>query len=99
MLLNSYRHQTTNNFNKLLDLKGAENTSMITAPIFLVLRIYIGPTRLLENSVSNAKFGANKRFRTGSTSLDWDDSTKIEEIIAMDKDDEDEKEDFREKNR
>lgn len=40
--LDSYQYQITNNFKKLLDLKGEENTSMITVPILLVFRIHIG---------------------------------------------------------
>ncbi len=99
MSSDSYRHQTTNNFEKLLDLKDAENTSMITAPIFQILRMHIGPTRLLEDSAPNTEFSANRRFRTRSTGLNWYDNTKIEEAIAIDKDDEDKKEDPRGRNR
>lgn len=64
---------------------------MIIAPIFLVLCMHIGPIELLENSALNAKFSANRRFHIGSTSLDWDDSTKIKKVITIDKDDKDEK--------
>ncbi len=94
----SYRYQITNDFAKLLDLEGKENNSMITAPILLVLRIHIGPTRFLEDSAPNAEFDADGRLRIGSTSLDWDDSVVAEAIAAVE-DDKDEEEDPREKNR
>ncbi len=88
-----YRLQTTNNFKKLLDLEESENTSIITVPIFLVLYMHIRPTRLLEDSAPNAKFDANGKLRTVSTSLDGDDSAKIQKAIAVDKDNQDKKED------
>ncbi len=65
--LDSYHPQTTNDFEKLLDLEGKENTSMITAPILLVLHMHIGPTRFLEDGAPNAEFDADGRLRTGST--------------------------------
>ncbi len=98
VLSNSYRHQTTNDFEKLLDLEGKENTSMITAPILLVLRMHIGPTRFLEDGALNAEFDADGRLRIGSTGLDLDDSA-VAEAIAMVEDDKDEEKDPREKNR
>ncbi len=61
--------------------------------------MHIGLTRLLENSIPNAKFDADKRFCTRFTGFDWDYSTKIEEAIVANKDDKDEKADFQEKNR
>ncbi len=84
----SYRHQTTNDFEKLLDLEGKENTSMIIAPIFLVFRMHIGPTRFLEDGAPNAEFDADGRLRTGSISLDWDDNAVAKDIAAVE-DDED----------
>ncbi len=94
----SYRHQTTNDFEKLLDPEGKENTSMITAPILLVLRMHIGLTRFLEDGAPIAEFDADERLRTRSTGLDWDDSA-VGKAIAAVEDDEDEEEDPREKNR
>ncbi len=93
-----YRHQTTNNFEKLLDLEGQENTLMITASIFLVLCMYIEPTRFLEDGAPNAEFDIDRRLRTGSTGLDWDDIA-VAEAITMVEDNEDEEKDPREKNR
>ncbi len=94
----SYRHQTTNEFQKLLDLEGKENSSMITAPILLVLRMHIEPTRFLEDGAPNAKFDADGRLCTRFTGLDWDDNA-VAEAIATVEDDEDEEEDLWEKNR
>ncbi len=96
--LDNYRHQITNDFEKLLTLEGAENTLMITALIALVLRMHIEPTRLLEDSAPNVEFDAEGRFRLGSTGLDRDEKGKIERTIIVDEDDED-KEDPRKKNR
>ncbi len=93
VLLDSYRHQTTNDFEKLLDLEGRENTSKITAPILLVLRMHIGPTRFLEDGAPNAKFDADRKLYIGSIGWDWDDSAEIVEAIVAFKDDKDEKED------
>ncbi len=70
MSSDSYHHQSINNFEKLLDLENAENTSMIIAPILLVLHIHIGPTWFLEGGVPNAKFDVDKRLYIGSTGLD-----------------------------
>ncbi len=85
----SYRHQTTNNFKKLLDLEGKENTWIITAPILLVLYMHIEPMRFLDNGTPNTKFHADGRLCTGSTGLDWDDSI-VAEAIAVVEDNKDE---------
>ncbi len=94
----SYRYQTTNDFEKLLNLEDKKNTSMITVQILLVLRMHIGPTRFLEVGAPNAKYDADERLRTGFISLDWDDSAVAEAIAAVE-DNEDEEEDPLEKNR
>lgn len=70
ILSDSYRYQTTNNFKKFLDLKGQENTLMITATIFFVLYMYIGPTRFLEDVAPHAEFNADRRLCIGSICLD-----------------------------
>lgn len=98
MSSNNYRHQITDDFEKLLDLKGVENTKMIITPIFLVFHILIKPTRLLKNNAPNAKLNAEERLRPGSTGLNWDNSGKIEKAIVMDKNAKD-KEDLWERNR
>ncbi len=68
--LDSYHHQTTNDFEKFLDLEGKENISMITASIFLVLHMHIEPTRFLEDDAPNAEFDADRRLCAGFTCLD-----------------------------
>lgn len=67
---------------------------MITAPIFLVLHMHIRPIKLLKDGTLNVKFVVKEKLYIGSTSLNWDDSAKIKEIVAVDKDNKDEKKDF-----
>ena len=69
MPLDSYRYQTTNNFEKLLDQKGMENIMIITTSIFLVFCMYIRPTRFLKDGAPNAKFDVDKILHPGSTGL------------------------------
>ncbi len=71
---------------------------MITAPILLVLRMHIGPTRFLEDGAPNAEFDADGKLRTWSTGLDWDDSA-VPEAIAAVEDNKNEEEDPQEKNK
>lgn len=86
VLSDNYRYQITDDFEKPLDLKGVENTKMIITSILFIFHIHIKPTRLLKNSIPNAKFNAGERFRSRSTGLDWDNSSKIEKAIVMDED-------------
>ena len=66
---NSYHHQTTKNFEKLLDQESIEKTLKITISILLIFRMNIGLTRLLKDSASNTEFDADGRFRLESTGL------------------------------
>lgn len=70
MPLDIYRYQITNDFEKLLDLEGVENISMITSSILLVFCMHVGPNRLLENDAPNIKFDTEKRLCLGFTGLD-----------------------------
>lgn len=90
---NTYRHQTTNDFEKLLDLENNKNTSIIITPIFLVFYIYIGLTTFLEDSAPNTEFDIDKRFCPESIGLDCNDSA-IVEAIAVIEDDKDEERDL-----
>lgn len=72
---------------------------MIAGPIFLVICMHIESTRLLENGAFNLKFNKNRRLHIGFTSLDWNDSIKIEETIIMDKNDKDKVKDSWERNK
>lgn len=67
---NSYHYETNDNFEKLLDQEGAENTLMIALPILLVICMHIGPTKLLKDNTSNVEFDGDGRLRTVSTDLD-----------------------------
>lgn len=49
ILSNSFQHQITDNFNKLIKQDGNKNTVKIATPILLVIKMHIGPTRLLED--------------------------------------------------
>ena len=49
-----YRHQTTNDFEKLLEQEDAKNISKVATPILLTIGMHIGPTRLLEVGPPNA---------------------------------------------
>ncbi len=93
VLSNSYRHQTTYDFEKVFDLEGVENTSIITASIVWVFRMYIEPTRLLEDSALNTKFDADGKLCTGSIGWDQDDNAKIEKAITVGEDNKDKEED------
>lgn len=62
---------------------------MITVSILLILHMYIRPAKLLENGAPNAKFDADRIAHLRFNSLDWNNSNKIEEAIAMVKDDKD----------
>ncbi len=48
--------------------------------------MHIRPTRFLEDGAPNTEFDADGRLCIGSTGLDWDNSAKIAEAIAVDKD-------------
>ena len=61
--------------------------------------MHIEPLKFLENSVFNTKFDVDGRLRPRSTGLNSDNNAKIEEFIAANEDDSDEKKDFRKKNR
>ena len=72
---------------------------MITAPISLVLHIYIRLTKSLQNGTLNAKFDTKRKLYPGFTDLDWNDNAKIEEAITVNKYNKDEEKDPRKKNR
>lgn len=97
--LDSNCHQITNNFKKLFEQEGAENTLIITISIFLVIRMYIRLTRFLEDGAPNTKFDGDGRPYTGFIDLDWNNNAKIKKAIIMDKNNKDEVEDFWKMNR
>lgn len=71
---------------------------MITAPILLVLYMYIRLTRLLEDSALNAEFDVKERLCQRCIGLDWDKSDEIKKAFVMDEDNKEE-EDCWKKNR
>ena len=68
-------------------------------PIFLIIGMHIGLSRLLEVGLSNAKYDWNGRFCKGYTSADWVDDGKIEEAMAANNNKDDDKKNPQEKNR
>lgn len=48
--------------------------------------MHIESTRLLEDNALNVEFDVDRRLDLQSTSLDWNDSSKIEKAITIDKD-------------
>ena len=86
-----YRHQTTNDFKKLLEQEDAENISKVATPILLTIGIHIGPTSLLEVGPSNAKYDSEERLREECTDTDWGDDGEIEEAMAADNNEDNDK--------
>ena len=62
VLSDHYQHQIINKFEKLLEQKDEKNILKLTSPIFLTIGMYIGPTRLLEVDLLNAKYYLDGRF-------------------------------------
>ena len=87
-----YRHQSTNNFEKLLEQKNAKNISKVAIPIFLTIRMHIGPTRLLEVSPSNAEYDLEGKLNKRCTGANWGDDGEIKEAMAADDDKDDNEE-------
>lgn len=62
--------------------------------ILLTIDMHIGPTRLLEFGLLNAKYYLKKRLYKGYTGADWGDEGEIEEAIATDDNKDNDEEDF-----
>lgn len=60
--LDNFWHQTIGNVDKLIEQKSKENTTKIATSIFLVIKMHIRPTRLLENSITNTNYDSKKRL-------------------------------------
>ena len=65
-----YRHQTTNDFEKLLEQEDAKNISKVATPILLTIGMHIGPTRFLEVGPPNAKYDLERRLCKRCTGAD-----------------------------
>lgn len=55
----------------------------MATPIFLTISIYIGPTRLLELGLVNAKYDSEEIFCKEYTSADWGDDGEIDKAMAI----------------
>ena len=62
ILSNSFRHQTIGNYNKLIEQDSKENATKISTPIFLVIKIHIKTTRILEDGVATANYNLKGRL-------------------------------------
>lgn len=82
---------------KLLKEQGNENTAKIATPVLLVIKMHIGPTRLLEDSAPTAEYDSKRRLLGGIEGVDWGDDREIEEALAAVDEDSDEEETSREK--
>ena len=67
---NGYKHYKTNNFEKLLKEKdGSENTSIITTPIWVKIKIHIGSSGFLDNGAPDVMFSPNGKIQKESVQL------------------------------
>lgn len=55
---------------------------MIAIPILLVIRMYIGSTKLLENGAPDVQYDLEGRLHGGHGGLNWGDSAKIKISMA-----------------
>lgn len=93
----NYRHQTINNFKKLIEQEVIDIIFMIAISIFQFIHIHIGPTRLLKDSASNTQYDLKRGLRRDCAGLDWGNNAKIEEVIATIGNNKDEIKDLQEK--
>lgn len=60
---NNYRHQTNNNFEKLLAKEDNENTAIIIAPILINIHIHIRLTGFLEDGMPKIVYGTDGKIQ------------------------------------
>lgn len=63
IFLDNYRHQTTNDFEKLFVKEDNKNTAIITTPILISISIHIKPTGFLENGVPEVVYGIDGKIQ------------------------------------
>ena len=63
------RHQTTNNFEKLLKQEDTKNILKVVTPILLTIGMHIGLTRLLEVGLPNAKYDSEEKLHKEYTGV------------------------------
>ena len=54
----------------------------IVIPILLVIKMHIGPTKLLKDDVVTIDYDSEKKLCGRFQSLDWGDNRKIEKAVA-----------------
>lgn len=77
-LLNLYYYQSISNLKKLLKQKSGENIAKIDIPVFLIIKIYIGPIKFLENNTSTIKYNLKKKLYKRSKNINQGDNQEIE---------------------
>ena len=82
ILSNNFRYQANSEFNKLNDQNGNKNTAKFLIPIFLVIKINIGLTRLLKDNIAIINYDSEKKLCEGSQRLDWVDDKDIKKVVA-----------------
>ena len=99
ILSDSFWHQTISDFDKLIEQNGNKNIAKIATPIFLIIIMHIGLTKLLEDGATTTNYDSEGRLCRESQGLDWGDDKEIEEVVADARDDKDKAEDPQEKNK
>lgn len=94
ILSNHFWHQTTGNFDKLIEQDSKKNTTKIANLSFLVIKMHIEPTKLLENSSATINYDLEGKLCKKSWDLDLGDNKKIEEAVTTAKDNKDKAKSF-----
>ena len=90
--MDHYRHQTTKDFEKLLEQEDVKNISKVATPILLTISMHIEPTRLSKVVSLNVEYDSEGRLRERCTGADWGNDGEIEEAMAADIEKDDDKE-------
>ena len=61
----NYKHQTNNNFEKLLIEEDNKNTTIIITPILISICMHIRPTGFLEDDMPEMVYGTDGRIQEG----------------------------------
>ena len=65
IFFDNYKHQTINNFEKLLVEEDNKNTAIITALILISICMHIRPIGFLEDGVPEFVYGIDRRIQEG----------------------------------
>lgn len=82
-ILNNFNNLSVGDQDKLFKKQGNEDIAMITISIFLIIKIYITPTRFIENSAITVIYDVNKKLFERSKNIDKDDEREINQTLAV----------------